>query len=304
MAQLFLPRKIVKFPLSVVLDSSVLFGLSKEDWRFLEKNTKARKIQIWDSVVGLCELICHVHKQDGRQEHNEKWVSNKCANLIRIAPNQMLPSPGLVVTRALREWLKWPQEKLIQESQVFLRIRKDLASNPDFAKSDKIKDAIVTQTLIVSKNFQISLEDLSKELNADYVKKAQSSVPHQRFKEYSIGYIQRQPEHQSNLFCHLMYHHQAGSAEKVAVALQWRNIPYIRDLISIYNLQIGNFVARGRKAAFEDFIDFEWAAYIASNHIHHFVTNNKRDFQEALKSFGKLSDKVLDWEDFKKKIEN
>ncbi len=301
---IYLPKRLVKPPIRLVLDSSIVFGLGEKNWKFLEDLTEAKKIQAWDSVVGLCEIICHVHKSDSPEHHDAKWLANRCANLARITPNHMLPSPGVVVSRALREWLKWPKTARIEESKIFLRIRKKLIDQPSFLKSNEIRAAIVEPTDTVEKSFCRSLESLREELKKDYVVKAQSTVSPNQFREMIIGYIQRKPEFQSSLFCHFMNHHNVGIEAMAAIALKWREIPYVADLMSIYNLQIGNFIAHSRKAEFSDFLDFELAAYIASNHIDFFVTNNKRDFQEAFKYYAPLANKVLSWEDFKKRMES
>ena len=261
-------------------------------------------LQVRDSVVGLCEIICHVHKSDSPKHHDAKWLTNRCANLARIAPNHMLPSPGVVVNRALREWLKWPKTARIEESKIFLVLRKKIKDDAEFLKSHEVGDAIVKPTLLASKSFYQSLEELSKVFKSDDVVNAQSKVNPLEFKNILIGYVQNKPEVQSNLFHSLMYHHHVGSEVEAAIALEWRKVPYVADLMSIYNLQIGNFIAHSRKAEFSDFLDFELAAYIASNHIDFFVTNNKRDFQEAFKYYAPLANKVLSWEDFKKRMES
>ena len=48
----------------------------------------------------------------------------------------------------------------------------------------------------------------------------------------------------------------------------------------------------------EDFIDFEWAAYISSSRIDFFVTNNERDFQRAFMDAENISPKIKTWEQF------
>jgi len=288
---------------SIVLDSSVLFQLGNADWDFLKDLTRAGHIQVWDSVVGLIELIRHIHQPDCGLRDKTGWVANRCCRLEEIAPKHMLPHPGLVVQRALQEWLKWnrSETEVIRETNRYLALRKLLAEKRKLADDPEIVEHLLGPTEDISKAFQDSLDSLRAEMHADYVDKVRTKIGEKpgRFRNILTSHIQKQADWQSSMFVRLMEHHNVRDKVKAAVALEWRKIPFLQRLLSIYNLQIGRFVDTDRPATVEDFIDFEWAAYISSSRIDLFLTNNERDFQQALLNAPEISRKVRTWTEFR-----
>ena len=289
-------------PRKVVLDSSVLFELNKKDWDFIKKHTELGVIQVWDSPVGLIELIRHIHQPGCTIVQKDKWVADRCSHLQEVAPLHMLPSPGLVVRRAIQEWLKANRfnSDVDNEVRLYLNLRKTLLNGQKTAGSNDIIQELLKPTDEISKEFQESLNSLRSEMHSDYVDKVRQEVKSRPgiFRNILVSYIQKDPGWQRSLFLNLIEHHGVGEFEKAAIALEWRNIPFIQNLLSIYCLQIGRFVDTDRLSVTEDFIDFEWAAYISSSRIDFFVTNNERDFQRAFMDAENISPKIKTWEQF------
>lgn len=303
---------------AIVLDSSITFALSRPDCDLLKKHTEAGRIQVWDSPLGLFEIVRHINQPDCKLGDKVGWAKSRCALLGEIAPNHMLPHPGLVVRRAIRKFLSWDRDDgaLKNEIEHYLSLRKSLVLGHRRADSPELVQELVLPMNATSQAFcgdldilradldTTELKDLRKKVSTDMKLSGLPSVTPDDFRAAIVSKIQEDVDWQRSLFLEMLRHHGVGDWEKGAVALHWKTMPYLQTLMAIYRHQVARFAESGRAAVLEDFIDYEWAAYIASERIHYFVTNNTRDFQKAFADEPSVAPKVRTWADFRLALES
>jgi len=289
--------------MKIAFDSSVSFGLSKDDWEWLDDKVKKSQLEIWDSPVALFEIIGHVNTSDCDIGNKKEWVQNKTYYIKKVTGNQMLPHPGLVVRRAIREWLGWCRQDsdLKEEVLCCLKMRNSFASGIKDATSDEVRCVLIKPLTEAQNGFQTDLMNLKLSFTNTENEKLRNMLAMNKheFIATVTKVIQNDQGWQNELFSRLMLHHGVMDDEKDAIALNWNKVPFVKRLMRLYCLQIACFVKSGRNAERGDFIDFEWAPYIVCERIDYFVTNNKRDFQNVLKKDDEFAAKIKNWQELK-----
>jgi hypothetical protein len=251
--------------------------MSKFDRRWLQQKVKTGHLIVWDSIVNLFEAIDGVYR-----------AQTLCGRSKVICGDNFLPSPQVVTRQAIKGWICGPNIITIDPAlkKQCLSLRDSLASGAILPTHTGVDVVIVQPLRKTQRNFKDDLDAVRSTLTTELRRNNKQN------RESVVEYIIRQPRWKKRALGNLMKHHHVGCLLTAFVSFCRPSIPFIQKLLRMYQLQIKNFLVDDRPAQLSDFIDFETAPYIASNHISYFITDNKRDFQKALAADAELGTKI------------